>query len=229
MTRGVPYQLRSGASRREAAERTWRHLSLPYGCRHELRQLHPLVRRRRSLHLTSRSSLSSPFKPAFAQRYYSHPAALRRRSARRAPLPHHERSAVVRLVARRRDNPSPSYRHALARQPRQHEKRNRPVQPLDEDAARGARSRTYLRCGLAAEAAVRSVRTLSRVRRTPGISCEAVPASDRAGAGMRRHVHPGNHAAESFVSFIPLFDGALLQALVVGRLGTNVAANTASA
>ena len=27
------------------------------------------------------------------------------------------------------------------------------------------------------------------------------------GAGMRRHVHPGNHAAESFVSFIPLFGG----------------------
>ncbi len=25
------------------------------------------------------------------------------------------------------------------------------------------------------------------------------------GAGMRRHVHAGNHAAESFVSFIPLF------------------------
>jgi len=36
-----------------------------------------------------------------------------------------------------------------------------------------------------------------------------VPASDPAGAGMRRHVHPGNHAAESFVSFIPLFDGPL--------------------
>jgi hypothetical protein len=32
-----------------------------------------------------------------------------------------------------------------------------------------------------------------------------VPASDLAGAGMRRHVHPGNHAAESFVSFIRLF------------------------
>ena len=29
-----------------------------------------------------------------------------------------------------------------------------------------------------------------------------------AGAGMRRHVHAGNHAAESFVSFIPLFGGA---------------------
>jgi hypothetical protein len=28
-----------------------------------------------------------------------------------------------------------------------------------------------------------------------------------AGAGMRRHVHSGNHAAESFVSFILLFDG----------------------
>jgi hypothetical protein len=26
-----------------------------------------------------------------------------------------------------------------------------------------------------------------------------------AGAGMRRHVHSGNHAAESFVSFMPLF------------------------
>jgi hypothetical protein len=25
---------------------------------------------------------------------------------------------------------------------------------------------------------------------------------------MRRHVHSGNHAAESFVSFIPLFDGS---------------------
>ncbi len=43
--------------------------------------------------------------------------------------------------------------------------------------------------------------------RTPGISREAVPAPDLAGAGMRRHVHSGNHAAESFVSFIPLFDG----------------------
>ena len=31
-------------------------------------------------------------------------------------------------------------------------------------------------------------------------------ASILAGAGMRRHVNPGNHAAESFVSFIPLFD-----------------------
>jgi len=41
----------------------------------------------------------------------------------------------------------------------------------------------------------------------PGISCEAVPASDLAGAGMRRHVDTGNHAAESFVSFIPLLGG----------------------
>jgi len=37
-----------------------------------------------------------------------------------------------------------------------------------------------------------------------------VPASERDGAGMRRHVHSGNHAAESFVSFIPLFDDTLL-------------------
>jgi hypothetical protein len=47
-----------------------------------------------------------------------------------------------------------------------------------------------------------------RRSRTPGISCEAVPASmPLAGAGMRRHVHAGNHAAESFVSFIPLLGG----------------------
>ena len=51
-----------------------------------------------------------------------------------------------------------------------------------------------------------------RVRRTPGISCEAVPACCRGGAGMRRHLNerhagrPYAGAAESFVSFIPLFD-----------------------
>ena len=56
-----------------------------------------------------------------------------------------------------------------------------------------------------------------QVGRTPGISCEAVPASDPAGAGMRRHVHPGNHAAESFVSFIPLFDGRS-RSLAVGAV-----------
>jgi hypothetical protein len=45
---------------------------------------------------------------------------------------------------------------------------------------------------------------------TPGISCEAVPASERDGLGMRRHLHPSAAcgarvgAAESFVSFIPL-------------------------
>ena len=33
---------------------------------------------------------------------------------------------------------------------------------------------------------------LPLVGRTPGISCEAVPAYERDGAGMRRHVHPGN-------------------------------------
>jgi hypothetical protein len=52
---------------------------------------------------------------------------------------------------------------------------------------------------------------IRHVRRTPGISCEALPASERDGAGMRRHVHPGNHAAESFVSFIPLFDAVAPQ------------------
>jgi hypothetical protein len=43
-----------------------------------------------------------------------------------------------------------------------------------------------------------------------------VPACDRDGAGMKRHVRtrhaglPCNRAAESFVSFIPLFDSTLL-------------------
>jgi hypothetical protein len=39
------------------------------------------------------------------------------------------------------------------------------------------------------------------------MSCEAVPAfMPLAGAVMGRHVRPGNHAAEGFVSFI-LFGG----------------------
>jgi hypothetical protein len=48
-----------------------------------------------------------------------------------------------------------------------------------------------------------------QVRPTPRISCEAVPASDLTGAGMRRHLRPGNGAAESFVSLVPLFCGPL--------------------
>ncbi len=57
---------------------------------------------------------------------------------------------------------------------------------------------------------------LGKVHRTPGISCEAVPACCRGGAGMRRHLRLSAAcgarvgAAESFVSFIPLFDGALM-------------------
>jgi hypothetical protein len=39
-------QLRSGAPVNLASGGTGRHLSLPYGCRPELRQLHPLVRPR---------------------------------------------------------------------------------------------------------------------------------------------------------------------------------------
>ena len=45
------------------------------------------------------------------------------------------------------------------------------------------------------------------VGRTPRISCEAVPASILAGAGMSRHLRPRNGAGESFVSFIRLFGG----------------------
>ena len=46
------------------------------------------------------------------------------------------------------------------------------------------------------------------------MSCEAVPACCRGGAGIRRHLRPSAAcgarvgAAESFVSFIPLFGSA---------------------
>ena len=51
---------------------------------------------------------------------------------------------------------------------------------------------------------------------TRGMSCEAVPVP-LTGAGMRRHVHTGKHAAESFVRFIPLFGGPAHPAWVVPR------------
>ena len=44
----------------------------------------------------------------------------------------------------------------------------------------------------------------AQVRPTLRISCEAVPASDLARAGMRRRLHTSHGAAESFVSFIRL-------------------------
>jgi hypothetical protein len=72
-----------------------------------------------------------------------------------------------------------------------------------------------------ADSRTRSQRPL--VHRTPGISCEAVPASNRDGAGMRRHFVPRNGAAESFVSFIPLFCGPVVNSV---RLLHGVGART---
>jgi len=46
------------------------------------------------------------------------------------------------------------------------------------------------------------------VRPTPGISCEAVPASEVDRRGHEAALLPSNGAAESFVCCIPLFDGA---------------------
>jgi hypothetical protein len=62
-------------------------------------------------------------------------------------------------------------------------------------------------------------------RRTPRISCEAVPAPNPTGAGMSRHLRPRNGAGESFVSFIRLFCGPLLirlgpDVLVVGSVSS---------
>ena len=49
-----------------------------------------------------------------------------------------------------------------------------------------------------------------RVRRTPGISCEAVPASEVDHRGHEAALLPRNGAAESFVSFIPLLGRPIL-------------------
>ena len=49
---------------------------------------------------------------------------------------------------------------------------------------------------------------LSTSRPTPGISCEAVPAFEVDHRGHEAALLPRNGAAESFVSFIPLFDSA---------------------
>lgn len=54
-------------------------------------------------------------------------------------------------------------------------------------------------------------------RRTPRISCEAVSASDLAGAGMSRHLRPRNGAGESFVSFIRLLGGAARASCLAAR------------
>ena len=53
-------QLRSGAPVRPAGGGTGRHLSSQYGCRPELRQLHPLVRWRPTATLLTRRDTSSP-------------------------------------------------------------------------------------------------------------------------------------------------------------------------
>jgi len=50
-------------------------------------------------------------------------------------------------------------------------------------------------------------------REKPVAMTGAVPESDAAGAGMRRHVQSGNPAAESFVSVIPLFDDVSMGAI----------------
>jgi hypothetical protein len=52
---------------------------------------------------------------------------------------------------------------------------------------------------------------LRKVCRTPGISCEAVPAFEVDRRGHEAALRPSNGAAESFVSFIPLFDGSVFR------------------
>ncbi len=55
-----------------------------------------------------------------------------------------------------------------------------------------------------------------RVCRTPGISCEAVPASNVGRRGHEAALSPRNGAAESFASFIPLFCGVEHQSHLSG-------------
>ena len=51
--------------------------------------------------------------------------------------------------------------------------------------------------------------SVPKVRRTPGTSCEAVPASNVGRRGHEAALLPRNGAVESFVRFIPLFCGML--------------------
>jgi hypothetical protein len=64
----------------EAAERTWRHLVLQSGCRHELRQLHPLVRR-----LPTGTASASPLSFASASAALASRIACARLSGFRTP------------------------------------------------------------------------------------------------------------------------------------------------
>jgi hypothetical protein len=74
-----------------------------------------------------------------------------------------------------------------------------------------------------------------RVHPTPRISCEAVPAAVVTFGGMRRHLdgsrecRPCDGAAESFVSFIALFDGFLNQGKDARFFDRNVEQNAPTA
>jgi hypothetical protein len=53
-----------------------------------------------------------------------------------------------------------------------------------------------------------------------------VPASDRTGAGMRRHLRAGHGAAESFVSCIRLFGSSVIPAMRASSLACNASGDT---
>jgi len=119
-------------------------------------------------------------------------------NAGRAPPPADRRRSLRRPRARNR--------HHLAATGRLLSATAISLQGLEDCEARsasfGSASTLLVACFCVAPARRAGGRCPSRpyVRRTPRISCEAVPASNPAGAGMRRHLHTSSGAAESFVS-----------------------------
>ncbi len=227
-------QLRSGAPVRLAGGGTGRHLSLQYGCRPELRQLHPLVRRPRSTPcaLVDRRARDATARQAAA---YSHGRSQYRTelgSSRRSqkPSPIDARPASTRRVPQHRRASDSSTRTASSDRERHAPERCSAAMTHDGDSrltdcpsgrsaaslARATADAPRARCSRrdrqpqdcrdsaiavdaapdrvtsASEPAGRSGRCSSRssppVRRTPRISCEAVPPSDLAGGGTGRHL-----------------------------------------
>ena len=140
-------------------------------------------------------------------------------NAGRAPPPADRRRSLRRPRARNR--------HHLAATGRLFSATAISLQGLEDCEARsasfGSASTLLVACFCVGPARRAGGRCPSRpyVRRTPRISCEAVPASIPAGAGMRRHLHTGHGAAESFVSFIRLFGGTPPSPASPAGLGTS--------
>ncbi len=170
------------------------------GCRRKLRQLHPLVRRRRASRVRTELwpdvllRLATFTDSGTAVLLHCHDGPERSMDAQQAglaSLSSAESFGPVPPTAARDDRSSSAplrravwpHRVSLAKQELE------PLIPLLNSLASA--------CGQATTSVLRPAVApviLGASRRTPGISCEAVPASILATAGMRRHLNE-SHAS----------------------------------